>query len=996
MILAVALVTVAAAAAGPAYYAASRSSILHDNLSAAPELGRGFEVTQFGAVDTTLRQLQSELSSDASNIAHWFEPPIDSINATVVDPRTASSTTLAWRTGICAHIRIEGACPAAPNQIIVSRSFSSTTGLRTGQTIRIAGWSPLTVVGVYSVPAASGDYWFDHASTYFPYEYPPTGPSKSASATEDALFTSEATMQAAAVSTQGQAQVDSLLDVHRVRPGDESTLSARMSSLEASTALAVNEAVVITTIPGTMASAEAGSSALAVPVLLITLQLLGLAWLLLFLLVTEAVAARGPEVALAKLRGHGGLRTAIFGLSEPATLVLISFPLGALLGWAIASGLATSLLRSGTPVGLPLLAWGAAAAATLGGLAAVVLASWRTLRRPVVEQWRRASTSGSGRTWVVDSILLTGAVAGLIELYLSGKVSSAHRGTLSLLVPGLLGLAVAVVASRLLPILCRSAMGGNRRSSLGSYLALRYVARRPGGSRTTIMLASAVALAVFALCGWALDQANYRTVARSTVGAPTVLTVTIPENADLGRLVASADPTGTEAAAVQEYTSNDQVTVAVDPQTWRHVVSWTTAAGRPGGPALVQAAASLAPPEPPPLILEGDMVELSVNTRALSPSGSALSLDVVAVGATAPTPVQLGSVPANGSVNLYGSLVGCPCIVQDLTVVQPQGVGEPPLSGTVTLQRIDIHTPGGWKPIDARFDKAAGWESADQQPAPDKLVLTPIGLSWSFAFQEDVSATLECVDRPGRLPVIASSQLTGKGPYTAVGLDGSDMPVQVVSTVPAVPGAPADGILVDRQFADLASTGDLATVENQVWLAHDAPTDIVKKLEGEGVSVSGVQTETGYAKTLNRQGPGLAGDLFLVEAGVAAVLAAGAAVLGLYLSARRRRYELAALLATGVSRRTLLSAISGEQLIVILFGVIVGTVTGVVAALTALRDVPEFLNQPAAPPLATFPSLGPLLLIVGAGAVAVLLVSFVAGLVLARSVRLEQLREGPS
>ena len=480
MILVVAVVAVAASAAGPAYYAASRASILRDNLSAAPVLGRGFEVTQFGAVNTTLHQLQSELTAQAGDIAHWFQPPTDSINATVVDPRTDSGTTLAWRSGICAHLRIQGACPAAVGQIVVSQSFSSTTGLRTGQKIELSGWSPMTVVGVYSVPAASGEYWFDHASTYFPYEYPPTGPRRSLTATEDALFTPEATMQAAAGSAQGEVTVDSLLDVNRVRPGDESTLSARISSLADSTSLALNEAVVTSAIPETMSSAEAGSSALAVPVLLITLQLLGLAWLLLFLIVTETVAARGPEVALAKLRGLGRLRTAMFGLSEPATLVLLSLPLGALLGWAIARALGDALLRSGTPVGLPLLGWGAAAAATLGGLAAVVLASWHTLRRPVVEQWRRASTSGQGRTWVVDSILLTGAVAGLTDLFLSGQVSSAHRSTLSLLVPGLLGVAVAVVASRLLPILCRAAMRVYRPSALGSYLALRYVARRPG------------------------------------------------------------------------------------------------------------------------------------------------------------------------------------------------------------------------------------------------------------------------------------------------------------------------------------------------------------------------------------------------------------------------------------------------------------------------------------------------------------------------------------
>src|SRR6185312_3612837 len=45
--------------------------------------------------------------------------------------------------------------------------------------------------------------------------------------------------------------------------------------------------------------------AVEVPVVLISAQLLILAWLLLFLLVADAAEARGPEVALAKMRGRG-------------------------------------------------------------------------------------------------------------------------------------------------------------------------------------------------------------------------------------------------------------------------------------------------------------------------------------------------------------------------------------------------------------------------------------------------------------------------------------------------------------------------------------------------------------------------------------------------------------------------------------------------------------------------------------------------------------------
>ena len=86
---------------------------------------------------------------------------------------------------------------------------------------------------------------------------------------------------------------------------------------------------------------------------LITAQLLLLAWLLLFLIVADAAEARGPEVALAKMRGRGRWRTLTFSLAEPVLLLAVALPAGVLAGWAITTGLGHILFRPGTPVGLP-------------------------------------------------------------------------------------------------------------------------------------------------------------------------------------------------------------------------------------------------------------------------------------------------------------------------------------------------------------------------------------------------------------------------------------------------------------------------------------------------------------------------------------------------------------------------------------------------------------------------------------------------------------------
>jgi len=337
------------------------------------------------------------------------------------------------------------------------------------------------------------------------------------------MFTARATMADASPVTQGTAVLDYLLRPAHLSAADVPGLLALMNALANSVRLNVQQVIVTSDLPATLGTVQSGWNAIAVPVLLITAQLLVPVWLLLFLAVRDAAEARGPEIALAKLRGYGPGRSIVFGLSEPALLLLVALPAGALAGWALTAALGRVLLRPGTPVGLPPLAWAAAAAATAGGLTAMLIAAWRTVRRPVVEQWRRAGRRAADRGWVLDAVLLTGAVAGLIDLVVGGQITSARRSVLGLLVPGLVGLAVAVVASRLLPVACRALFRPTSRDGgvggLGGFLAVRHIVRRPGGVRTTMVLTTAFALAGFAVAAWSVDRGNNQLVAGAEVGA---------------------------------------------------------------------------------------------------------------------------------------------------------------------------------------------------------------------------------------------------------------------------------------------------------------------------------------------------------------------------------------------------------------------------------------------------------------------------------------------
>ena len=487
-ILLVATDAAAAAAAGPTYDAAARASILQDNLHDQSPILRTVEADDSGPVaglaDNLSAQVTSVLAAQLGGLAvvnRFFQPPVESILAQV--STGGHLTPLTWRTDACTHLRLTaGSCPHEAGQVLVSTSYARLSHVRPGDTVATSsGYGRLMVTGEYAAPSGpqlGAAYWLDGPCADFIFEHPcihnpPPW---------DAMFTPAATFAGAPDSEQGSATVIDVLAPGGVRPGDLPGLTAAVNDLLIDPTLEGTGASLTSSIPQMTGQITAGWQTLDVPVFLITCQLLLLTWLLLFLIVTDAAEARAGEVALAKLRGHGRLRTIAFGLSEPVLLLAVALPVGLLAGWAATAGLTRILLRPGTHAGLPVLAIAAAVAATLGGFVATVLAARRALVRPVTEQWRRTARRAADRGWVLDAVLLTCALAGLAELVIGGDVTSARSGSLGLLVPGLLGLAAAVVASRLLPAACRLASAiTRRRGGTGLFLAVRHIARRPGG-----------------------------------------------------------------------------------------------------------------------------------------------------------------------------------------------------------------------------------------------------------------------------------------------------------------------------------------------------------------------------------------------------------------------------------------------------------------------------------------------------------------------------------
>jgi ABC-type antimicrobial peptide transport system permease subunit len=203
-------------------------------------------------------------------------------------------------------------------------------------------------------------------------------------------------------------------------------------------------------------------------------------------------------------------------------------------------------------------------------------------------------------------------------------------------------------------------------------------------------------------------------------------------------------------------------------------------------------------------------------------------------------------------------------------------------------------------------------------------------------------------------------------------------------------------VIINRQYAELAAGYDLTQAVQQVWLAPGALPIIRPKLLASGVRILSVSSTATAVAQLNRQGPALASALFLADAVAAAVLAAGAAIIGLYASVRRRRYEYAALEASGIRRRTLHRSLLLEMAIVLGFGVLTGAATGLVTARFVLANVPEFTSPPAAPTLHYLPPAGPVATLLVVTATFPLLAALLSSVTLIRGVRADLLRETPA
>jgi putative ABC transport system permease protein len=239
---------------------------------------------------------------------------------------------------------------------------------------------------------------------------------------------------------------------------------------------------------------------------------------------------------------------------------------------------------------------------------------------------------------------------------------------------------------------------------------------------------------------------------------------------------------------------------------------------------------------------------------------------------------------------------------------------------------------------------------------------------------------------------LAKARSTGR-PLRGPGLDGDPIDLRPVAVVDAVPGAGPYGAWVDLGQLERRASGPRLYLRTEVWLAEGAPDGLVDRLRAAGLTVEGERRASEREEVFGRQPPSLGMLLFLVGAGVAALLAVGGTLLDLYLLGRRRAFELAAMRATGVRRRTLAAGVLIEQAMVLGAGLAFGVAAGLLAARLVLPAVPLYSDRPVFPPVLLAPDPRPLGLLLAVLVAAVGAGVGLATALLVRSAVPDRLRE---
>ncbi len=959
VLFAVATAAIAAAAIGPMFVSAADDSVFVATFQAAPAGSADLLITASGHA-AEMRRLEAA-SSAAVEAGHGLlQGPIFTADQGVKFSAAGQffSADLLARTEICAHVQIvAGHCPASPGEVAVSQRSATLAGARLGTLIDagVPGVKPLKVVAFYRQPAAtSGAYWA--GNDFFSF-----GTGSGATIQLDPLIATPATVLA--------GRADALPGVASEIPWNPSRL-ANGAGAATSTLITVQALLASsfglqasTGLSAIAASARHVESLMREIVLTIELQVVLLSLLILFFLGRSTAGARAGELELARRRGFPRRVVAEFALAEPVLIIVASLPVGILLAWVSLELLGPRIFIGGTPISIGGEAVGAAIAGCLAALIASAAASYELWQRHRVARSRRSGQVAAA----VDSAAIVLALAGLLALAGGGALRGSHTDPLASLAPGLLALGAGVLGLRLALVLIGVAVRRTSESkNVAWFLALRQIARRPSAMRQLLPLTVATALVLFAVGGYFLASSNRTVVADFGVGAAEVVDVSPAPGVDLVSAVRRADPSGRAAMAAAVFESPSSELLAVDSSRLGAVAAWPAHLSKQPLTALSR---ELSPPTPPGVVFSGDELRLDFGLPAGVPE---ILINATVFDETAQSTETVSLGPLRPGTRAYtASLAGAcsgACRLVSLSPAWKALDVNYEHAIQISLRRISTRTGAGvWHAVPFGVGKVGSWQATptglrvrNARGAQDVVFVVP-GSLLPYG-----GLLLSPADLPAAIPAVVTSRFEaldppdpGSSTITTQGLDGSNIHIDVISTVPTLPLAGTDSALVDLSLAERAETAATVYTTYQVWLSSSASPAVLARLRANGVTLGPVTRASMSRSLLDKGGLALAYDLALIISPVALLLALGTMGYAVVAEGRQRRRELASLRLSGVSEGLARRALMIENGLVLTTVLMVGGAIGFAAAALALPSLPEFPGGTAGVPISSAVPIGP-------------------------------------
>jgi putative ABC transport system permease protein len=864
---------------------------------------------------------------------------------------------------------VSGRCPVAGFEVAVSEADAAANAWSPGSTVlaREDRGSeitpdfdpPMVVVGVYAV---------DVQASHWPWVLL-TGSSGVVEPGQnvvgaDAFVTSVATFERAAAagagaSTRGwvnpRLTATFALNTGTAGLDDLPAIADGISRAQAAGRQASPEVAVRSGLPDVGQEVALGQVQSRLVVFFLVAQLALLAVAVVILVSGAAAAQRRPEIGLARLRGYSGPQARMVTGVELMLPVGIGVPCGIIVGLAVARSGALAVLPQGVPWEVPIAAL---PLGVLGGLVCAVaawFASRSASREPIDRLLRRVAVRQVAlRTGIIDVLVVGAALSAVVALESGGST-----GALSLVTPTLLAIAVGLMAGWLVVPLASWAAGRARRAGrpVGALVALS-VARRPLLRRVVTVTIVATALTVFAGLALLTGAENRDRRARTETGAAVVAHTDAHDIAVVRSALATVPrtgdkPIGTPVVWLMQGSPQALRTMAVIPDELAQVADLAV---RPEAfPFDLLNAPLVEPPR-----VKGSIVTVALSSTMVKidnavdayPSGLGPETPMVLTarvldGEGTLATVTLGPVPI-GDTGAQTLTAGVPCrsgctivgLGVDQTVADPRY-----LSGTIRLTSMsspdggqaDLAAPGVWPSSSSQTGTSVS------RDASGALTL------WFRSERTGASVTSTLVS--AAIPALVATE-PGEptlGPRQGAGLDGLEMRLVDVATIPYAPGGGSNVAIVNLNT--LQARGNLVASTGRVDIFLSEPDrldEVTHALKEARVTVTHAQTPDELRVRYEQAAPAWSLSLAPLTAGAAVLMALLVMAVVVAADWRSRRHDDASLTVAGVPRRWLTRAVRSGYLCLIAAAVLLGTLAGLAGSWLALPLLPLFARPSTA------------------------------------------------